>query len=303
MYNIDSQLRFITLNCLFLIEGGLVLTAMRYACIAAYILSAIHCLAASKEVSIKTIQGTKRSVVPIVCGYLNEQKQFQVVEVAGSGFFVDILGRFVTAGHVLDNWDKISTEKHACFPAIYIPDHGWGRYEQNIPFHSFAFVSCVRDSTVDLAVCQPGENPFKSPKVPNGIIAPVSFDTQEWPDGTPIAFTGFPLEYVFPVTSKGFIAGHMASSGSDLAFDYIIDKAAWPGASGSLVYLSNGKVIGIIRLRGQNEGVGLAYARSASVIVDFLAKHPATVSDQKQTQNPITRNVPAKSLRITQPEQ
>jgi V8-like Glu-specific endopeptidase len=105
-------------------------------------------------------------------------------------------------------------------------------------------------------------------------ITIVAFDLQTWPEGTAIAFTGFPLESKSPVTSKGDIAGFGAITETIAAFDYSIDRAAWPGASGSPLYLSNGRVIGIVRAAGENLGSGISYARSAAVISNFLSKHP-----------------------------
>jgi len=231
-----------------------------------------------KDVSVKTINEIKRSIIPIVCGYVDEQNAFQIAEVAGTGFFVDLNGRFITDAHVLDGWDEINRTRHPCFPAIYIPDQGWNwkSFEPQFHFQWFPFIGCESDSAVDLAVCHPNENPFTSKRVLKKNIAVVSFDLQTWPEGTAIAFTGFPLESKSPISSEGFIAGFQLISESIKGFDYFVDKAAWPGASGSPLYLANGKVIGIIRQRGQNAGSGISLARSATVISDFLSKHPYT---------------------------
>jgi hypothetical protein len=82
---------------------------------------------------------------------------------------------------------------------------------------------------MDLVVCEPIENPFTSPRISSRLIQAVRFDTREVQDGVPVAFTGFPLEYVFPITSKGNIGGKVAFEKSDTIFDYIIDKVcvAW----------------------------------------------------------------------------
>jgi len=256
---------------------------MRNFFVLAFFLIALHPTLGQKEVSVKTIDQIKRSIVPIVCGYLDDAKAFQVAQIAGTGFLIDQNGRFITDAHVLDNWDRIRATRHDCSAAIYIPDHGWSHFEPHVAFHYFPFVECQTDSTVDLAVCQPIQNPFRSVVKEN--ITVVYFDNQVWPEGTAIAFVGFPLESTAPINSKGFIGGFQIVGENNSGFDYIVDKAAWPGASGSPVYLGNGKVIGIIRERGQNEASGLAWARSASVIVDFLSKHPAS-EDQNQQKNP-----------------
>lgn len=87
---------------------------------------------------------------------------------------------------------------------------------------------------------------------------------------------------IVPITSKGFIGGSVGGLPNAHWFDYVIDKAAWPGASGSPLYLANGNVVGMIRAAGQNAGSGISWARGTTVILDFLAKNPYT---EKQAQN------------------
>ena len=257
---------------------------MRNALLIAAILLASHRPTPPKDVSIETIQAIFRSVVPVVCGYMDSDNKFQLVAVAGSGFFVDRNGRFVTAGHVLDDWQKISATRRSCNPAIYIPHRDWGQAEVKKEIESFTFMACSRDTDIDVAVCNPIDNPFESSRINRESIAPVTFDTEVKPVGTPVAFTGFPLESVLPITSKGFIGGYNHLGAGDVTtVEYVLDKAAWPGASGSLVYLENGKVIGIILKAGINEGSGLAFAGRAAAIVDFLSKHPATPKPEQKS--------------------
>jgi hypothetical protein len=256
-------------------------------------LFAVNCRAAPKDVSVETIEKVKHSIVPIVCASIEENK-VKIVAIMGSGFFIDLSGRFITANHVLDDWEKIAQARQPCSPVIYLPDHGWGKFERKVKFQAFAFVGCRRDAVVDLAVCQPTENPFTDKRIPERKISPVAFDILEYPDGTPIAFTGFPLEYAFPITSKGYIAGRKAIKEMEANFDYIIDKSNWHGASGSLVYIETGKVIGIILAGGEGEGAGLGYARNAAAIVDFLSRNPASVNkkDAEQPDHPPAQLTP-----------
>ena len=244
-----------------------------------------------KDVSVKTIDQIKQSIVPVVCGYVDEENTFRVAQVAGTGFFVDEKGRFITDAHVLNDWDQIAKNRHPCFPAIYIPNDGWtlANARQKVDIQWFTFSACQTDPTLDLAVCQPTENPFTSKRISRKNLASCGFDTAIYPEGTAMAFTGFPLEFSTPVTSKGFIAGYMGV-GTDVGeFDYVIDKGAWPGASGSPVYLSNGKVIAIMRQRGQNDASGIAISRSAAIIEEFLSKHPYTEQKPQEGQ-PTTQN-------------
>ncbi len=230
--------------------------------------------ASDTTISEATIARLKHSVIPIVCGYLDETHQFHLVAVAGSGFFVDRLGRFITARHVLNNWEEISRNRHTCNPAVYIPHDGWQHaFTNTFRVESFDFTNCQVDETIDLVLCELRENPFTSARTVTSQVEPVSFSTDEQSDGTPVAFTGFPLENTVPITSKGDVAGKTGIAGTELDFDYIIDKAAWPGASGSPVYLADGRVIGIVLRGGINAGSGLAYARSATVIRRFIDKH------------------------------
>jgi hypothetical protein len=242
-------------------------------------------------VPVKAIEDAKLVIVPVVCGYLDESNEFKISFVAGTGFFVDVNGRFLTDAHVLDHWDEAMKTKHTCFPAIYIPDRGWDWKEFHIrfSFQVFEFLPCEKDETVDLAICQPKQNPFTSKRILRSNIAVASFDTQMWPEGTAVAFSGFPMESKNPITSKGFIGGFMGITEEIAGFDYVIDKAAWPGASRSPIYLANGKVIAIIRSQGTNQNSGVSWARSASTIVDFLSKHPYGET-QPQTNKPATSN-------------
>jgi S1-C subfamily serine protease len=199
---------------------------------------------------------------------------------AGSGFFVDSSGRFLTDDHVLDNWEVRIKQTRPCIPSIYIPDQGWGKFAKTFKVEYFTFADCARDAVVDLAVCDPIENPFSNKRLTKGLVSAVSFDATEWKPGTSVGFTGFPLNYPFPVTSIGYVAGLKAADTVDIGFDYIIDKSTWPGASGSPIFLPNGRVIGIIQKRGTDEGSGLAYGRSSIIILDFLSKHPAPAKKQ-----------------------
>src|ERR1035441_2818160 len=205
---------------------------MRQSCVIALLCCSICCYAAPEGISIPTIEGIKHSIVPIVCGYLDVHEKFQIAFVAGTGFFIDTDGRFITDAHVVDKdkWDARIKETHACIPAIYIPNNGWGKFQYDIAFQYYWFPNCDRDATVDLAVCKPIENPFASTRIPKGTIRAVSFDADEYPDGTPIAFTGFPLEIKSPITSIGFKAGTLGVTYDTTHFGFVIDKAVDKGA-------------------------------------------------------------------------
>jgi S1-C subfamily serine protease len=251
-------------------------TSLRKLLLIAWLLYPSNYLGGTEDVSVETIKQIKRSIVPIVCGYLDNKGAFQITEVAGSGFFIDAHGRFVTPSHVLDELENLRQKGQHCSPAIYMSENGWSKLEAVVHFQYFVFVGCIRNQVIDVAVCQPIENPITSPRIASAKIQPVELDLTQWPEGTAVAFTGFPLQFPRPVTSKGFVAGYMVLEETKDFFDVVVDKAAWPGASGSPVYLSNGKVIGMVIRTGKDQGAGLAIARSAPAIADFLSKNPAT---------------------------
>jgi S1-C subfamily serine protease len=227
-----------------------------------------------KPVTVETIERIKSAAVPVVCGAPKDDGAFHVNGIMGSAFFINDEGYFVTAGHVLDGWEQISTTQAPCFSAIYIPVGGWKT--TNAGVHWFRFESCVRDESADIAVCKPKDNPFVAENVKKQIGF-VTFGTAlNLKDGTSLAFTGFPLQFLRPVTSKGNLATYVEADKK-----IIVDKAAWPGASGSPLYLSDGKVLGMIIQRGTGDSGGIAVARPAEMIMDFLTKNKIRFRQQK----------------------
>jgi hypothetical protein len=102
----------------------------------------------------------------------------------------------------------------------------------------------------------------------------ISFDvatvsTERPPDGTSVFFTGFPLQATDPITSIGAIAGYSAGDSYSTVF---IDKNAWPGASGSPIYLLDGKTaIGMVTRTGTGDSAGLSFGIAGERIVAVLA--------------------------------
>lgn len=191
-----------------------------------------------EPVSVETIERIKSAVVPVICGTLNNNNKLEVKKIMATGFFVNNEGHFLTAAHVLDYWEKSDEIRIKCFPAIYIFVGGWQAKIGNARYSRFD--TCIKSNSIDIALCKPIENPFLDEAVKQRIDI-VSFGNfNNLKDGTPVAFTGFPLDLLKPLTSKGNIASFIETDNR-----IVIDKSAWPGASGSPVYLSDGKVIGI----------------------------------------------------------
>jgi trypsin-like peptidase len=221
----------------------------------------------SEDVFVKTTALVKKATIPVVCAFQDNANSIHVAGSAGTGFFVNGDGYFVTAAHVIDSFPKISTPQRPCDVAIYVPINGWEVNKEsertNIKF--FRVPSCRINRSLDLAVCHPLENPFEDREVSRYVSAIRLDSFFSYGDGTPVAFTGFPLNSVRPITSQGILASYRS-----VERELVIDRNGWPGASGSPVYLKNGKLVGMIIEAGFDRGAGLSYGRPSEFIADFL---------------------------------
>ncbi len=230
--------------------------------------------ALENDVPSKTIDVLKQAVVPIVCRATSDGHTALVNKpdtnaplVFGTGFFVRSQGDFITAGHVISDARAFASLNH-CEPAMYLPVDEWPNREY-FGGQSFGIARCDQDPQLDVALCSLSEDPFTDRSIARPRIAELELSQQ--PDGTAIAFSGFPLGNMIPITSKGFVATYRFKG--DQPSELVLDKSNWPGASGSPVYLPNGKVVGIILSRGVNDGYGLSYARALAVLRTFLRDH------------------------------
>lgn len=215
----------------------------------------------------KTIELAKGFTVAVVC--LTLDKPARLVRVMASGFFISEKGDFVTAGHVLDGWRELdASPRGPCFPAIYVPTKGWAAFDElQAEVSWFKFEACWSDEALDIAVCRPGQNPFADTDIKRPLVANLRIESL--PDGDAVAFTGFPLNTIRPITSKGFVAAYRGRV-DGVPVELVIDKAAWAGASGSPVFDVDGRVVGVLVRAGFDEGSGLAYARPSARIVKIL---------------------------------
>jgi hypothetical protein len=141
------------------------------------------------------------------------------------------------------------------------------------------------DENFDLAKCATVAN-LLNPKYSAYRPEPVTIDDSIKDAGVSVAFTGFPLENVTPLTSVGIIGGYVMDNTVGIPYGKLmIDKAAWPGASGSPVYSAgDAHVVGMIIQTGTGMGAGIAYGRTGIAISTFLKAHPANPPQQQTDQ-------------------
>jgi hypothetical protein len=193
----------------------------------------------------------------------------KILKRTGSAFLVSEEADFLTAAHVViamqqsdDPWPT---------PAITLAVGDW-RPEapaEDMVWLPFKIADCRVDSTVDVAECRPtGDLPARIRNLHIGT--PVQLDWNIQPDGTELAFTGFPLESRDPVTFRAHVAAY---SWPDQATpQLVLDHAAVPGFSGSPVFLANGKVVAIPARDGKPEAEGTSIARPVSVLREMLGE-------------------------------
>ncbi len=224
---------------------------------------------------INSIAQIKRSVVPVVCVRPQQgNADLTLVSVEGSAFFLLRDGTFVTAGHVVRDLTNPTRQITCPTSAIFIPEGGWQPRAVNfrVQYFFFSQANCTRDEGLDIAICRA---PRDIRQTMGNDPQPVALDTTLQEDGTPAAFTGFPqtpLSFRVPVTSRGFIAAYAETVDESGPRQLFFDKTTWPGASGSPIYLENGKVVAILLARGTGDGAGVTIGRPALFIERLLAQ-------------------------------
>jgi V8-like Glu-specific endopeptidase len=217
----------------------------------------------------KTTQTLKRSVGAVACLQKESDGSVGITSVDGTGFFVSKDGTFLTAGHIAHGLypAPASRQKICEIAAIYVPKAGWKNASETqfeIELQWFKISRCAYDDDLDLAKCETVQNPFLSPDIKIKPLT-VDFDTSAPAEGTPVGFTGFPLNTFQPVTGRAKVGDYGGEPNEATPKQITIDGSNWPGASGAPVYLSNGKVVGII-LKRSNEESRRAFALSAAFI-------------------------------------
>ncbi len=227
---------------------------------------------------LKTIASMKRAVAPIACVETVEGGARRPGRIAGTAFFLTPDGEFLTAAHVVSDVirESLTAGPLGCAsPVVYLPATEWpmGSGDFTARWYGFDGNKCFLDTTLDLALCATRSSPSADL---GRTIDTVTFDATVYPDGTAVAFTGFPLNAIQPMTARGHVAMYAARD------ELIVDQSAWPGVSGCPVYVADGRVIGMLIQRGIGEGTGRAIVRTAMAIQDFLTKARRSRAESKK---------------------
>lgn len=222
----------------------------------------------SRDPFVATIDAARRSVASLDCLASAESR---ILERVGSAFLVSGGGDFMTAAHVIT--DMQSAERSCPTPAIILPTGDWRPEALTEPVRWFPFKisDCRMDSSLDIAICAVGGDFSARKRELHLKAAPVQFEWNIPPDGTQVAFTGFPLRARDPMTFRADVAAFRMPWPDESMPELVLDRATLPGFSGAPVYLANGKVVAILVKDGKDEAMGVTIARPASALREMLA--------------------------------
>ena len=196
-------------------------------------------------------------------------QEFQPIA-AATAFFITRHGDFLTAAHAVTEFQP-GRSLASCAMSIWFesPIDAAGNYSAQAFFVSVP--QCVSDLGLDIARCRTIDD---LGKIYDGRFMPdpVEFDSGQRDDGTAVAITGFPLLTTTPISSRGYIGGYIPAAQN--APRMAIDRAAWPGGSGSPVYDWRGRVLGVLLEAGEGTASGISVAGTSYAISQFLAAHP-----------------------------
>jgi len=223
---------------------------------------------------VETLKKVKPSVVAIGISNPTGSPRIRLI---GSGFVVSPGNRVVTNYHVIANpLDDSKLEQY-----VVLSGHG-------TVFKVHPVQQQKHAAAYDLALLTIAE------KLPALAVSRASLTAE----GSPVAFTGFPITQVlglYPATHSGIIAAHTpiaipVENARDLKIAmlkqldkpylvYQLDAVAYPGNSGSPLFRpDNGEVIGIINqvyIKSSREAVlsdpsGISYAIPSQHLLDLM---------------------------------
>ena len=153
---------------------------------------------------ITTIEKINTGIAPVACGRSAAPTNLDV-RVHGTAFFIDTHGAFLTAAHVIKG---VVENKEKCeIPAVLVRVDGPSFENLNLYGLKFVASDCRIDDTADIARCKTIEDPSKAGKI---VTKPTALEiaSDVGADGTPVAFSGFPVNGLIPYTARANIAGY-----------------------------------------------------------------------------------------------
>jgi len=252
------------------LRAGITLEIGRFAAAAAVCgMSMIQMAAAAPaDPFLAAVQTMKKSIGAVVCVKPHPGSERYAPIIDGTAFFTTRSGEFLTAAHVVRDFSPGGALQN-CPMEVWFSQ---GPQEPgHVGFQMFPVSRCVSDNDIDVGRCATTDDLLTLTGV-KFKPEPVAIDGAAKPDGSAIAVTGYPLSSMLPITSRGFVGAYQLDSLGHT--ELILDRAAWPGGSGSPVYDSQGKVVGLESMAGAGAASGISFARASSNIVRFLATHP-----------------------------
>ena len=246
---------------------GRYLAVFLVGCACRLLVAPVHAQPADPFIS--TFEKVKTAIAPVTCPHATGPRVIEFGAVHGTAFFINTQGVFLTAGHVIKGLLEGAKEKNCETAAVLVPANRPTLESLNLYALRFTPADCRVDESADLARCRTLEDPTDLAKiVPKPTALTIESDVE--PDGTPVAFSGFPVNGLTPYTARANIAGYqgieMRPNEGSQVHAIVLDKSAWPGASGGPVYGVDGRVMGMLLQTAS----GLAFARHGARIHDFL---------------------------------
>jgi Trypsin-like peptidase domain len=147
-----------------------------------------------------------------------------------------------------------------------LPAGEWELPPKKAKWFPFDPTNCHEDYGTDVAVCKTRQA-RTAEAVPHEAAA---VSTVRPVKSTKVFFVGFGRS---AMNASTVIATIASVSGADSKHAMVIDKSAWPGASGSPIFASDGKqIVGMITETGIGDTSGRSFGVTGEAILAILAK-------------------------------
>jgi trypsin-like peptidase len=193
----------------------------------------------------------------------------KILKPMGTAVLISQEADFVTAAHVLTAMQQDNDSCPTSAVTLAVRDWRPDAPAEELFWFPFRTADCWIDRAIDIAKCRArGDFPARIRNLRRAV--PVQFAYNIEPDGTQLAFSGFPLEARDPMTLRAHVAAYQTPWPDDATPQLILDHPALPGSSGSPVFRADGKVIAILLRDGSPDAPGTSVARPVSAFRNML---------------------------------